>query len=358
MVVDGLTNMINIHNHYFRDLDVPRDIFGWRVKPILTAKPVSFIASRILRVLSRIFPQRNLERLYKVVDVSNKTSEEIYLNQARYYTKRTKFVGIAIDLGYCNAGPVERPYEEQLEELLDLKFNYGVIPFIHIDPRREGCYSLFSNYIRKGYKGLKLYPALGYSPDHENLIPIYEFCDKHGIPVLVHTGEESPTHYKASKRAIKRMLDKEAIWYDDSMSKRQLCGQWGHPSRYKNIIEKYKNINFMFAHMGSNNMVHDYLDNPEVSFRNQWYWIKEFIKKYDNVYADISYVSYDKSLWSYIKLLAFKEKEGLRICFGSDYYMNKLEGDEGLWSRDLRAYFGIELKDKLYIDNNKSYLGV
>jgi len=56
------------------------------------------------------------------------------------------------------AGKVERDYREQLTELANLRDTYpdSVIPFIHIDPRREGFYDLFITAIEKwGFKGVK-----------------------------------------------------------------------------------------------------------------------------------------------------------------------------------------------------------
>lgn len=58
------------------------------------------------------------------------------------------------------------------------------------DPRRgaEG-FDLFKKGVEVwGFRGLKLYPPMGYAMDDEGLFPYYEYCDRYGLPVLLHTG--------------------------------------------------------------------------------------------------------------------------------------------------------------------------
>ena len=58
------------------------------------------------------------------------------------------------------AGKVPRSYDEQLSKLYELKEEYPqILPFIHIDPRREGVIDLLKKCVEEwGFKGVKLYP--------------------------------------------------------------------------------------------------------------------------------------------------------------------------------------------------------
>ncbi len=48
-----------------------------------------------------------------------------------------------MDMAYMGASKVPRPYDEQLSKLAELKKVYSqLVPFIHIDPRREGVMEL------------------------------------------------------------------------------------------------------------------------------------------------------------------------------------------------------------------------
>ncbi len=348
--------MINIHNHYFRDIDVPKHFFGFMVKSIATSKVGKIIAKKGLKIAARVTNNDSLNRLYKVVDISEMSTMEIFEKQRKYYPLNTRFVAIAVDLSNINAGRC-RDYELQLEELSELHRVYPetIIPFIHIDPRRKGAYDLFLRYMKRGFQGLKIYPAMGYRPDHPVLRQCYEYCQRKGIPVLAHSGEQSPTHFKSSKRRIKRMLDNDEIYYSDDMNKRELCGQWGHPRLYQGLIEKYKKVNWLFAHMGSETSVRNYLTGDR-NLRNQYSMIKHLIKYNDNVYTDISYTLHDTFFWSHLKLTMLDKKKSQRYCFGSDYFLSKAETDEGTWSRDLRAYLGEDIFQQLYVANNESYL--
>jgi len=123
-----------------------------------------------------------------------------------------------------------------IEEIYEVHFNVlkqwpdRFIVFAGIDPRRgEQAYDLFLKGVESfGFRGLKLYPPMGYAMDHPYLEKIYEYCDTHRLPVLIHTGNSLD------------VLDKEF-------------------SKVKNaidVVRRYPNITFILAHSGYQ------LDNP------------------------------------------------------------------------------------------------
>ncbi|GGA81086.1 amidohydrolase family protein [Puia dinghuensis] len=97
------------------------------------------------------------------------------------------------------------------------------IVFAGVDPRRKNCYELFVKGIEfYGFRGLKLYPPMGFAMDHPSLENIYEYCQRHRLPVLIHTGDSLD------------ILDKNF-------------------SKVKNAIrvaERYPGIPFILAHAG------------------------------------------------------------------------------------------------------------
>lgn len=88
---------------------------------------------------------------------------------------------------------IEDIYKLHLEILQQHSDRFCV--FAGIDPRRgQKGYELFVKSIEEyGFRGLKLYPPMGYAMDHPGLIPIYEYCDKHRLPILIHTGDSLKT---------------------------------------------------------------------------------------------------------------------------------------------------------------------
>ncbi|HET9958783.1 MAG TPA: amidohydrolase family protein, partial [Polyangiaceae bacterium] len=65
--------------------------------------------------------------------------------------------------------------------------------FAGVDPRRERAFERFERFVGAPHlKGLKLYPACGYSASDAALDPFYELCGARGMPVLFHSGPTTP----------------------------------------------------------------------------------------------------------------------------------------------------------------------
>jgi hypothetical protein len=64
------------------------------------------------------------------------------------------------------------------------------LPFASIDPNTDPePAALLDRYIGAGIRGLKLYPSYQFFyPDDIRLYPLYETCERHGLPVLLHIG--------------------------------------------------------------------------------------------------------------------------------------------------------------------------
>ena len=72
------------------------------------------------------------------------------------------------------------------------------LPFCTVNPSIETrLASKVRGYIKKGAKGVKLYPSYNhFFPNDKNLYPLYELAQHHRLPVLVHTGSSV---FKGSK---------------------------------------------------------------------------------------------------------------------------------------------------------------
>lgn len=64
------------------------------------------------------------------------------------------------------------------------------LPFASVDPNSdEDAAGLLERYIEQGARGLKLYPSYQfYYPNDARVYPLYELCERHRLPVLVHIG--------------------------------------------------------------------------------------------------------------------------------------------------------------------------
>ena len=123
-----------------------------------------------------------------------KTQEDVLRELRGYYPRNTKFSVLSVDFDFMNAGKPKYGFIEQIEDLAKVAAKVNkeekenlIIPFLGVDPRREGIYDLMREYVEeKGFRGLKLYPALGFFPNDKRLYKIYEYAEKNELPITAH----------------------------------------------------------------------------------------------------------------------------------------------------------------------------
>jgi hypothetical protein len=86
--------------------------------------------------------------------------------------------------------PFSPGYTAEINALENLSYeNRDIYPFLAVDPRRPDIRNLVLqkvNRIKGPFYGVKLYPKLGFSPNHKDLVPILKYCAKNEIPVTAH----------------------------------------------------------------------------------------------------------------------------------------------------------------------------
>jgi predicted TIM-barrel fold metal-dependent hydrolase len=125
------------------------------------------------------------------------------------YPDGTGFIVLPMDMEFIGAGKLKASYQSQMEELAGIKqkerYKDRFFPFVFADPRRiskepsyfnysvlpEGKVKLEDCFVRtyiEGHRfsGFKIYPALGYYPFDEALLPLWKYAADHGLPVLTH----------------------------------------------------------------------------------------------------------------------------------------------------------------------------
>lgn len=133
----------------------------------------------------------------------------IFKRLIKQYPKNTEFVVLPMDMEFMDAGKVKAigSYQTQMEKLKKIKQkNPNTIhPFVFVDPRRENVgYADFfkwrndngkvvledcfiKDYIEKAnFAGFKIYPALGYFPFDEKLLPLWKYAADNNLPIMTH----------------------------------------------------------------------------------------------------------------------------------------------------------------------------
>ena len=132
-------------------------------------------------------------------------------------------------------------------------------------------------FLRDGFRGLKLAPIYqNFHPMDERMQPVYAFCEKHAIPVLIHQGTTFP---------------------------RRAPLKYALPIQIEDVALAYPDLKIVVAHMG-----HPWVADAVV-----------LIRKQPNVYADISALYYRP--WQYYNALMLAQEYGCghKLLMGSDY---------------------------------------
>ena len=345
--------MFNNHMHVFTIQDVP--------EKFLPLQLVRWIAKRDWPVMNWVIRHLNPFTDNDVFDkylafirtAKMKSQKEIFENCKKFYPEATRFVALAMDLKYMGAGKVPRQYEDQLEELAALESS--VYKFIHADPRRYDIEQLVAHYVRvKGFKGVKLYPPIGYFPYDERLQSVYKFCDENKIPVISHSSPNGPVYFKGSRDELFYL----GQWDPNDpnikkKSNKELCALFCQPDTFAWPMLKYPNVNFCIAHFGG--------DDWDAYMRGEktGNWVQaiiDLITRYDNCWTDISFTMHDETRWPMFKiLLTDNNKLRSRVLFGSDYYVNETVTTEREWSIKFRAFLGEELFQQIAEFNPRNF---
>jgi uncharacterized protein len=155
---------------------------------------------------------------------------------------------------------------------------YRLIGFLSVDPTQDGWqHELNEGHQELGLRGIKLLPMYaGFRPDDKRLDPLWQYAEKHALPVLLHTG----TTFIAQaplECTLPRHLDP--------------------------VATRFPSVKIIMAHLG-----HPYEGECIVTAR-----------KHPNVFTDISALHYRP--WQFYNSLMLVQEYGVwdKLLFGTDY---------------------------------------
>jgi len=132
---------------------------------------------------------------------------DIFTKLTNQYPAGSGMIVLPMDMEFMGAGKPMKPYSAQMADLARIKINHPkqIYPFVFVDPRRthvdeqvffdyeiengkvvlKDCF--IKDYIEtKKFSGFKIYPALGYFPFDEVLLPLWKYAADNGIPIMTH----------------------------------------------------------------------------------------------------------------------------------------------------------------------------
>jgi predicted TIM-barrel fold metal-dependent hydrolase len=198
-------------------------------------------------------------------------------------------------------------------------------PFVAIDPRRTGMVeTLLSGSFFTGanhFYGVKLYPRMGVHPLSKPMDSVYQYCSDNNLPITFHCGKSG--------------FPPGVNWkYTD----------YGNPANFEPVIIKYPKLRIDFAHLGSTDKSYQWAAK-----------IIDMIKKYDNVYTDLSCYTKKSDLDRVKGYCDDKENPKLinRLMFGTDfdvmYFTGKITMQD--YYNHFKSVFSADELKKMMHDN-------
>nr|WP_299174662.1 amidohydrolase family protein [uncultured Allomuricauda sp.] len=181
------------------------------------------LARKLFSQLKYLPTEETLKFIQRYITIAEfakyKSQKGIFDRLIKMYDPGSKVVVLPMDMEYMEAGRPKQSYREQIQEIFKIKDekqtnSEHLIPFVFVDPRRikdEG--KSFFNWelekVEQGFqvrlldcflkdclegkngksayfKGIKLYPALGYYPFDEALLPLWAYCVQRNLPITTH----------------------------------------------------------------------------------------------------------------------------------------------------------------------------
>jgi len=100
--------------------------------------------------------------------------------------------GLEEDPEYPYMTSAFRSTNEDVARLRD-RFPDKIVGFVYVDPREKNAAATVRHWVEKeGYRGLKLYPPIGFYPDAAEIIEFLKAVADLRIPILFHAGRVAP----------------------------------------------------------------------------------------------------------------------------------------------------------------------
>ena len=373
-----MNKIINIHTHIFTFNHVPAEFV-----------PLQSLVTAVLDWLPGLVGYLVSDRAELFLSRGSGETQEDILNELNaYYPSGSEFVIHSMDFEYMGAGGMHKgfTYLDQLEELALLKaspkWKDRIDPFFCADPRRPDMLRLAREYIEKrGFAGIKIYPALGFFPYDDRLMELYGWAEKNRIPIMTHCSRAGSVYFRGDTAA-------DGSRKPDYMTRKEWADTFSAPDNYELIFETFPELKICFAHFGGEKDCMEFYKQgnlPSTSsyicgdtgniieksstyqksladYKNWFLKVVNMMKRYKGAFADISYTSGDEDLMALFHVYSHGEKMVEKnyslkdkILFGSDFYMAHLKRNERWFSINLRSRFGEEAFWRL-IENNRNYL--
>ena len=344
----------NCHIHTFTTQHVPVSYpYAW-LRPLKAFPQLIRFLAWLLAVFGQHPLAEKVRRLYDFQkEAAAKDQKTVLRSVMRHYPSNTRFVVLPMDLGAIGHGSPPVSLNAQHDELSKLardpEVGRAVIPFATIDPRADPQAQELTRALDDlHFKGVKIYPRLGFAPDHPTLMTqVYPKMQAANLPLMTHCSRGGVQGRKL----------------DDYMADR-----YTDPRAYLPVLQKFPDLRICLAHFGGQ---HDWKSYVEAGpdYRRDQNWqvqIRDMIGSghYSGLWTDISYTLFHfEDYIPFLRLFLTADTRAAdrlrrRTLFGSDFYMTRQEdlSEKAVCFR-LRNALGEEIFRQIAEENPRIWLG-
>jgi uncharacterized protein len=376
----------NCHIHTFTHVHTPARFVNPFVGFVLSFPWLRRGLLRLVRLVDR-GKRGKIARLGEILETThNKSQEDVFKLVRGYYPEHTRFVVLPMNMEHMGRGDVKCKFKAQHDDLATLRNDHPeeVIPFVAVDPRQPDVVDKAIERLEQGFRGIKLYPPLGYHPDDRRLRPLYEYAEEHDHPVITHCSRPAGVTYKGPITEEMQTDPETGELLDLPLD--ELLLRFTDPDAYRPILNRHPRLRICLAHFGGARDWNGYLDRPRgneellgpgVATRalrtigifeepiagESWLRkIREMLEdtSRENLWADISYTVFADDEFAYLlKVLLSEDRVRRRVLFGSDFYVvagARLE--ERRRSVRIRAVLGEDVFRQIAETNPAEFLGI
>lgn len=358
-MTDAPLRITNCHVHLFTLAHVPSRITGSRVVDtevllkLIGAHPQLFASlpgiakaaltyapgmlAGLLRLVTGLDAPA-VDRLVRFARMSLKgRQQKVFEHLELYYPRATRFVVLPMDMAAMGRGAPLVTVEQQHEELLSLaqapETGGRIVPFAAVDPRRRNALALLERFHRLGCRGLKIYPNLGYLPDHPRLMDeLYPYCAAHGLPVMTHCSRGG-----VKGRVTGNELDANGDTVREGRSLHpEEASSFADPAHYMVPLACFPGLRICLAHFGGEADWERYFTAETRAERwpdhpSQMNWLAKILAlvtggEFPGLWTDISYTIFHFERYHRaLKVFLTDDALRARVLFGSDFYMTEIE---------------------------------
>jgi len=344
----------NCHVHTFTDRHVPWLFPHPLALPFRHVPGLARLATFGLSVIGQERLADVTERLVRFRETGASWRQaDVLAEIARQYPAGTRFVVLPMDMAHSGWGRPQATLRDQHDELAALaaESEGRVVPFATVDPRaRESVAEARRAIETLGFRGLKIYPRLGFPPDHPALVDeLYPLLLERDLPVMSHCSRGGVQGRGVTRARADRVTDPRAML----------------PVR-----DRHPRLRICLAHFGGQTDWAAWIraglapDDLDARRENWLASIRDLLRTEADdagagLWTDISYTLFARPGWAPI-LKVFLEDDAVRArtLFGSDFYMTRqVEASERAVSIRLRHTLGERWFREIAETNPRHWLG-